>query len=300
MEFTAFILDRPFRLIMLATALGFMALEYWLGRLTDRHTHDWRESAASFGVALGQRLVRAAEAGIVAIPFAFAYRHRLFEFSATSARALLGLFFGSEFLYYCQHPASHRIRLMWATHRVHHSPVRLNLTAAIRLGWTGNISGNFLFFLPLAWIGFHPFAIVAMLGINLFYQLLIHTELAPRLGPLELFMNTPTHHRVHHASNEACLDRNFDGMLIVFDRLAVRHLCSRTRAGATPLPPGRRHAVVQSGTHRLRRVDQHAARCLERARHGCKAPRSVRTARRLSRGGFKTRRRKARSPSPGR
>ncbi|WOH54783.1 sterol desaturase family protein [Bradyrhizobium sp. sBnM-33] len=76
-----------------------------------------------------------------------------------------------------------------------------------------------MFFLPLAWIGFNPFAVIAMLGINLMYQFFIHTELAPRLGPLELVLNTPAHHRVHHASNEPCLDKNFGGMLIIFDRL---------------------------------------------------------------------------------
>ncbi|MCK1638114.1 sterol desaturase family protein [Bradyrhizobium sp. 157] len=207
------------RAMILVTALGFMALEYGLGRLTHRKTHDWRESAATLGVAVVQSLMRVIEAGIVAIPFAFVYEHRLFEFSATSAPALLGLFLGMEFFYYWQHRASHRIRWMWATHRVHHSATRFNLTAAIRLGWTGNISGNFLFFLPLAWIGFHPFAVIAMLGINLMYQFFIHTELAPRLGPLELVLNTPAHHRVHHASNEPCLDKNFGGMLIIFDRL---------------------------------------------------------------------------------
>jgi sterol desaturase/sphingolipid hydroxylase (fatty acid hydroxylase superfamily) len=219
MDIVPLLSDRPLRSLMMATALGFMVLEYVLGRLTHRDTHDWRESAASFGVALVQNLVRGIEAGIVAIPFVFAYRHRLLDFSATGPLALALLFFGSEFLYYWQHRASHRIRWMWATHRVHHSPTRLNLTAAIRLGWTGNISGNFLFFLPLAWIGFHPFAIVTMLGINLFYQFFIHSEFGPRLGPLEQVLNTPAHHRVHHASNEACLDKNFGGMLIVFDRL---------------------------------------------------------------------------------
>jgi sterol desaturase/sphingolipid hydroxylase (fatty acid hydroxylase superfamily) len=72
---------------------------------------------------------------------------------------------------------------------------------------------------PLAWIGFHPLAIVGMLGANLAYQFFIHTELAPRLGPLEWVLNTPTHHCVHHASNEACLDKNYGGVLIIFDRL---------------------------------------------------------------------------------
>jgi sterol desaturase/sphingolipid hydroxylase (fatty acid hydroxylase superfamily) len=207
------------RLIVAMTALGFMALEYALGRLVHRETHDLGETAASFGVALGQNLLRAVEAAIVATPFVFLFQNRLFDFDQTSPLALLGLFLGGEFLYYWQHRASHRVRWMWATHSVHHSSTRLNLTAAIRLGWTGNISGNFLFFLPLAWIGFNPLAIVAMLGANLLYQFFVHTELAPRLGPLEWVLNTPAHHRVHHASNEACLDKNYGGVLIVFDRL---------------------------------------------------------------------------------
>jgi len=213
------VLDPSMRGLIVATALGFMALEYALGRLVHRDTHDWRESATSLAVALGQHAVRALEAGVVAVPFFFVYRHRLLDLSPTDPLALSALFLGSEFLYYWQHRASHRVRWMWATHAVHHSATRLNLTAAIRLGWTGNISGNFLFFLPLALVGFHPVAIVAMLGINLLYQFFIHTELAPRLGPLEWILNTPRHHRVHHASNATCLDRNYGGVLIIFDRL---------------------------------------------------------------------------------
>ena len=213
------VLDPSMRSLIVATALGFMALEFALGRLAHRDTHDWRESATSFAVALGQNAARALEAGGVAVPFFFAYDHRLFDIPATHPSGLMALFLGSEFLYYWQHRASHRIRWMWATHAVHHSATRFNLTAAIRLGWTGSISGNFLFFLPLALLGFHPVAIVAALGANLLYQFFVHTELAPRLGPLEWVLNTPRHHRVHHASNEICLDRNYGGVLIVFDRL---------------------------------------------------------------------------------
>jgi sterol desaturase/sphingolipid hydroxylase (fatty acid hydroxylase superfamily) len=219
MSDASFLLDPSFRRLVAATAIGLMLLEYGVSRLGDRPSHDWRESAASFGVALGQNLLRAIEAGLLSIPFAFLYEHRLFDFPQTNPLALAGLFLGSEFLYYWQHRASHRIRWMWATHSVHHSTTRFNLTAAIRLGWTGNISGNFLFFLPLAFAGYHPYAIVTMLGVNLLYQFFIHTELVPRLGRLEWVLNTPTHHRVHHASNEACLDRNYGGILIVFDRL---------------------------------------------------------------------------------
>jgi sterol desaturase/sphingolipid hydroxylase (fatty acid hydroxylase superfamily) len=212
-------LSTNLRLMAVATAISFMILEYFIGRLTHHETHDWRESAASVGIALGQNLVRAAEAVLVAIHFAFAYRHRLFDFDQTSPAAILSLFLATEFFYYWQHRASHRIRWMWATHAVHHSATKLNFTAAIRLGWTGNISGNFLFFLPLILIGFHPFAVVGMLGVNLLYQFFVHTELVSTLGPLEWVLNTPAHHRVHHASNDACLDKNYGGVLIIFDRL---------------------------------------------------------------------------------
>jgi len=213
------LLSPAMRLGVPAAALGFMALEYAAARLLRHDSHDWRESAASLGVAAGQNLLRAAQAGLLALPLEIAWRHRLFDIPGGGWLGWLGVFLGVELLYYWQHRASHRIRWFWATHSVHHSSTRMNLTAAIRLGWTGGFSGHGLFMLPLALLGFHPLMILAALGLNLLYQFFIHTELAPRLGPLEWVLNTPAHHRVHHASNPACLDRNFGGVLIVFDRL---------------------------------------------------------------------------------
>lgn len=217
----AMALDPSVRATIFGAAVGFMALEYGLSRLArrDAETHDLGETAASFGVALGQNAVKLLEAGLVAVPFALLYERRLFTIDAANPLGLAALFLSVEFVYYWHHRASHRIRWMWATHSVHHSATKLNFTAAIRLGWTGSISGNFLFFAPLALIGFNPFAILAMLAANLLYQFFVHSELAPKLGPLEWVLNTPTHHRVHHASNESCLDKNYGGVLIVFDRL---------------------------------------------------------------------------------
>ena len=213
--------DPSMRLTILGVAGAFMALELLISRLGRRHrdTHDLGESAATFGVAVGHSLLRAAGAGLLSIPFAFAYSHRLFDFDTMTPLALGALFLATEFVYYWHHRATHRIRWMWATHSVHHSATKFNLTAALRLGWTAGLSGDFLFFLPLAWLGFHPVAIVAMLSANLFYQFFIHTQMAPRLGPLEWILNTPAHHSVHHASNAACLDKNYGGVLILFDRL---------------------------------------------------------------------------------
>ncbi|WP_244441341.1 MULTISPECIES: sterol desaturase family protein [Methylosinus] len=207
------------RMIILAAAIGFMTLEYLFSRHARRDEHDLRESAASLGVAFGRILLRGVEGFAVVWPFAFAYEHRLLDFDQMSALALVALFVGVEFFYYWHHRASHRVRWLWATHCVHHSSTRLNYTAAVRLGWTGGVSGGFVFFLPLAFIGFHPVAIVGMLTLNLLYQFFIHTELGPRLGFLEHVLNTPAHHRVHHASNDSCLDKNFGGVLILFDRL---------------------------------------------------------------------------------
>lgn len=213
--------DPSTHLMVLGIAAAFIGLELLMSRLAhrDRDTHDFGESAATLGVAIGHSLLRAAGAGLLAIPFAFAYHYRLFDFSATTPLALGALFLATEFVYYWHHRAAHRIRWMWATHSVHHSPTKFNLTAALRLGWTAGLSGDFLFFLPLALLGFHPVAIIGMLSANLLYQFFIHTQIAPKLGPLEWILNTPAHHSVHHASNAACLDKNYGGVLILFDRL---------------------------------------------------------------------------------
>jgi sterol desaturase/sphingolipid hydroxylase (fatty acid hydroxylase superfamily) len=214
-----FVLPREYRVLVPAIAVSFMMLEYAAARLNGREVFDVKEAAASFGVAIGDALVRAAQAGIVALPFAFVYRHRLANIPIDSVWSALALFLGVEFLFYVYHFAAHNVRWLWATHAVHHTPTRINLSAGIRLGWTGLISGNFLFFLPLVWLGFHPLAVLAMIAISLAYQFFIHTELAPGLGPLELVMNTPRHHLVHHACNPGCGNKNYGGVLIIYDRL---------------------------------------------------------------------------------
>ncbi|MEL6226455.1 MAG: sterol desaturase family protein, partial [Pseudomonadota bacterium] len=205
--------------MFLGVVVTLMVLEFVATRLADIDSHDSKETAASFVIAIGNKIIRTLEAGFVAIPFLLAYHYRLIDIDLTSPLAWIALFLFVEFVYYWHHRASHTVRWLWATHAVHHSPTRFNLTAGIRLGWTGAISGHFLFYVPLALIGFHPLAIAAVLGANLGYQFFIHSELLPRLGPLEWILNTPTHHKVHHACNDTCLDKNYGGTLIVFDRL---------------------------------------------------------------------------------
>lgn len=202
-----------------ALALALMALEFAYGLLRGRNRYNAPEFAATLVIALGNRAIRAATAGLMAAPIAWAWNHRLAEWPMQSPWTWLALFLLVELVYYTHHVAMHRVRWFWASHAVHHSARHFNLSAALRLGWFAGLSGNALFYLPLALLGFHPLGIVTVLGIGLFYQFFLHTEHLPRLGPLEWIFNTPAHHRVHHASNEACLDRNFGSMLIVYDRL---------------------------------------------------------------------------------
>lgn len=203
-----------------ALTLIFIAAEYVYARLSHHaDDHDVRETAASLGVALGNLTVRTLEGGLAALPFVLLYQYRLLEIPMTTTSAWGALFLATELAYYWFHRASHRVRWLWATHAVHHSATHFNLSAAVRLGWTGQLTGAFVFFLPLAWIGFPPVAIGTMLSAALLYQFFLHTAFPVRLGPLEWVLNTPAHHRVHHACNEDCLDKNYGSVLIVFDRL---------------------------------------------------------------------------------
>jgi sterol desaturase/sphingolipid hydroxylase (fatty acid hydroxylase superfamily) len=208
------------RFITLMT-FGLMLVEWLYVRLAlhDANSHDLKESTTSILTAIGNQLIRPATSVLVAFPLYVAYQHRLFDIPTDSIVAAVALFVLVDFVDYWFHRAAHRVRIMWATHAVHHSATRFNLTAAVRLGWTGPLSGAVFFFLPLALIGFHPLAVLGMLLLNLLYQFFLHTEHAPRLGPLEWVLNTPTHHRVHHASNAGCLDKNFSGVFIIWDRM---------------------------------------------------------------------------------
>ena len=184
-----------------------------------RQAYPWKEAAASMGVAVIKRVVDAATAGIAAGVLFWVYDHRLWTLEIDSLWMGLAFFLLLELAYYWHHRWAHEIRWLWATHGVHHSPNHMNLSVAGRLGWTGLVSGSVLFFAPLALIGFHPIAIFLGLAVSLFYQIWIHTETIGRLGPLEWIFNTPAHHRVHHGSNPEYIDKNYGGVLIIYDRL---------------------------------------------------------------------------------
>lgn len=184
-----------------------------------KETYPWHEAFASFGVAIIKRGIDFLTAGLAAAITFWAYDNRVATQEITSFWSALVYFLLFELAYYWHHRWAHEIRWLWATHSVHHSPQHMNLTVAARLGWTGLISGSVVVFLPLAFAGYHPVLIFLTLAASLFYQIWLHTEAVRSMGPLEWILNTPSHHRVHHAMNLHYIDKNYGGVLIIFDRL---------------------------------------------------------------------------------
>ncbi|OBF62823.1 C-5 sterol desaturase [Mycobacterium sp. 852002-50816_SCH5313054-b] len=125
---------------------------------------------------------------------------------------------GVDLLYYGYHRMAHRVRLIWATHQAHHSSQYYNLATAVRQKW--NNSGEILMWAPLPLLGLPPWMVYFSWSLNLIYQFWIHTE---RIGtlprPVEFVFNTPSHHRVHHGMDALYLDKNYGGILIIWDRL---------------------------------------------------------------------------------
>ncbi len=125
---------------------------------------------------------------------------------------------GVDILYYAYHRIAHRVRLIWATHQAHHSSTYYNFATALRQKW--NNSGEIIMWTPLPLLGVPPWMVFTGFSISLIYQFWIHTERIGTLpAPIEFIFNTPSHHRVHHGMDPEYLDKNYGGILIIWDRL---------------------------------------------------------------------------------
>jgi sterol desaturase/sphingolipid hydroxylase (fatty acid hydroxylase superfamily) len=207
--------------IFLAISLGLIALEAMLARFSViKAKYRASDTFASLGMQVGNIAMNLAMAGVAFAGLTAAYKLRLFDISPSSPWAWIVIFFLDDFTYYWFHRISHECRLWWAAHVNHHSSQEYNLSTAVRQTWTSAFVGTWTPWIPLAFLGFAPAMILTQQGFNLFYQFWIHTEAVRRMPPwFEYLFNTPSHHRVHHASNPRYLDRNYAGVLMVWDRL---------------------------------------------------------------------------------
>ena len=201
---------------------GFVLLvlaEMLVARARARHRYCPRDTLTSLALGLGSTVAGALSGGAVYALAVQVAKLRLFDIGFAWYWWPL-CFVLDDFAYYVFHRSAHRVRWFWASHVIHHSSQHYNLSTALRQTWTGFVSVAFLFRLPLFLLGFPPAMVFFVAGLNLIYQFWIHTEVIGRLPrPVEAVMNTPSHHRVHHATNARYLDRNYAGVFIVWDRL---------------------------------------------------------------------------------
>ncbi|MEO3809575.1 sterol desaturase family protein [Sphaerisporangium sp. B11E5] len=193
------------------------ALSFRLRPDEDELGYTGRDTAASLSMGVGSLVFDLLWGLLPALVYSAVHTATPLKVPVTWQSLLLTLV-AQDFFYYWSHRSHHVVRLLWASHVVHHSSVRFNLSTALRQPWTGFTA--WVFYLPLIACGVHPAALAFCGGVNLVYQFWIHTERVGRLPRwFEFALNTPSHHRVHHASQGGYLDRNFGGILIVWDRL---------------------------------------------------------------------------------
>lgn len=179
--------------------------------------YERRDTAASLAMLAGNVAVQLALAPPLDRANEFLFRHRFARFGQRRGSFMTAMLLW-DFLYYWDHRWMHEVRLLWANHVSHHSSERYNLSTALRQPWSPFLT--FWVFAAMPLVGFAPGKVRRAGQLNLLYQFWIHTEAIDRLAaPIEKVFNTPSHHRVHHGANRQYLDKNYGGILIVWDRL---------------------------------------------------------------------------------
>lgn len=218
------LIDNPEWLLMLLAPLFVTCIlaEYFLGQkrgsLPENARYHFAEVACNFMLAGMHQatdiLLGLAVAGI----YLWLFDWRIFDLSM-NWQSFIVLMILQDFFYYWFHRASHRVRWMWAAHVVHHSSERMNFSTAFRQSLMYPLAGMWMFWLPLVVIGFEPKWVVFVVLLNLGLQFFVHTQWIRSLGILEYIFNTPSHHRVHHGRNAQYIDKNYAGVLIIWDKV---------------------------------------------------------------------------------
>ncbi len=207
----------PYRIyILLFLAIMVTAEIIWSWR-KDKGAYNVKETLSNLSVFAGFQLSKYIFAGYqLAVLGIFANLTPIHL--PRNAWVFVLTFFTTDFIYYWFHRVSHIWKPLWAFHLVHHSAMHMNLTAAYRLNWFSALISP-LFFIPAVLLGLPTEYVIISYVLNLAYQFFLHTEAVGTLGVIENVMDTPSSHRVHHGSNPIYIDKNFGGVLIIWDKL---------------------------------------------------------------------------------
>ncbi|WP_375486671.1 sterol desaturase family protein [uncultured Jatrophihabitans sp.] len=201
----------------------FMALEFLALRFLDEDergagAYDLRDTRPNIAMGVGSLVVNGAARLVALLGYAALYAVTPLRLPTDRWFTWLAVIIGVDLLFYLEHRSAHRVRLLWAAHQAHHNSQRFNLSTAVRQKW--NPWWELIVWVPLPLLGVPPWLIFTSFSVNLVFQFFVHTERIDRMwAPVEFVFNTPSHHRVHHGSDPEYLDRNYAGILILWDRL---------------------------------------------------------------------------------
>jgi len=191
---------------------------YFSNRLHIADNFELKDTFADLNLGTGSLIIGIFTKALAFIFFTYLNKFSIFHFQMNQWYALLLLLFADDFTFYWFHRLAHEVRFLWASHSNHHSSEKYNFAVALRQPWV-DLFFSFIFWGWLAILGFPAIMILSMHAFSLVYQFFVHTRVVRKLGFIEKFMNTPSHHRVHHASNVRYLDRNHGGIFIIWDKL---------------------------------------------------------------------------------
>jgi len=198
---------------------GLMGLEWWIARRRGRVAFRVGDTISSVGLGAISQVSGLYSKAVTFGIYVLAYEYlRLGTLSQAHWWVWLLALLVYDFLYYWHHRLGHRVAVLWAAHVVHHQSEDFNLGTALRQTSSGFLLG-WVFYLPMAIAGFPPLVFVVVALIDLLYQYWIHTEQIGKLGRFDRVFASPSNHRVHHGVNDYCLDKNYGGILILWDRM---------------------------------------------------------------------------------
>ena len=195
-----------------------IAIEFLVAKKHGLDAYRYHDTITDLSCGIGSRIVGVAGKIVGLGVYTAVWHYAGIAEIESGLWAWVAVFVGVDFCYYWFHRAGHRMNVVWAGHVVHHQSEEYNLAVALRQSWYIPFV-DWIFYLPLALLGFSPVMYVTASAFNTLYQFWIHTETIRSLGPLEAVLNSPSHHRVHHGKNPEYIDRNYGGILIVWDRM---------------------------------------------------------------------------------
>ncbi|MGV3629981.1 MAG: sterol desaturase family protein [Bacteroidota bacterium] len=204
----------PVYVVLILAEIIISNSEHW----RRKENYSFTDTLTNVYLMVGNMGIDILMRGISVFCLFFAYKERVLDLHPNPFLYWLSLFLFEDLIFYWIHRSEHMIRLFWAVHVTHHSSEKFNLTTGFRSSVFQPVY-RFLWFLPLAFLGYKPFDLFIIFSITQTYGILLHTNFIGKLGFLEKILVTPSHHRVHHASNIEYLDKNMGMCLIIWDKL---------------------------------------------------------------------------------